>query len=127
MRVRDSEIRLYISEACVTNLTITCVLQDDVSVQHGGPRLPPHVSEDAQPDGRMAARRERIRARLRLPDTPPCNVRLLCCVNVLGGPTWCSRKLYGKPIYCSNRNTDISQSGHFSVSEICRVGQFSVR
>jgi len=26
-----------------------------------------------------------------------------------------------------HRNTDISQSGHFSVSEICRVGQFSVR
>jgi len=92
---------MFIIEACVTNLTITCVLQDDVSVQHGGPRLPPHVSEDAQPDGRMEARGERVRARLRLPDTPPCNVRLLCCVNVLGGPTWCSRKLYGKPIYCS--------------------------
>ena len=26
-----------------------------------------------------------------------------------------------------SRNTDISQSGHFSVSEIYRVGQFSVR
>ena len=47
------------------------------------------------------------------------------CVCLIKTNTYVSSKHY---LYmCYIRNTDNSQSGHFSVREICRVGQFSVR